>query len=1405
MWAHDYTHYDGFDLLALCPVSGSRAILLIDASTLVVIQRIQLPAGVGIVQRLVWEPKHVFEGAGGGMLACVTYSEGRSPVIVVFEPVLSSSYSEGKGVRRRWSRSTMITTALSSDDLVPPILSWSADGRLALAGLTKVQLWRIMDPTDRSVKDPPALEWEQSLTLQGVMSAAGGQPMPPRAFGQTIALALCARGRFLASSHSGSRQLILWPEEVHDGVASRAPVHLTHEHLVVQLAWSRGVRDTYDTLFTLDGMGVGRLWVAHAPRAGAARGSFGADCPMQLAALVEPDPAFTSSASASPLFTASFMSREYYGSRARELVHADGLGTAPDMPLTPRRSGREGEPGVPSGMGGTGSWLVGCTKDGALRIWRVRATPFPDGSTTPEPREAASLPLACLAPNGDDTRRSIAVSGTVYYQGGEGGRGHACEVQIVVLSEKGSVTGPRMSVVTSRLQKDELKGTYEFFNVRVACIPLPLGSGLSRIPRAAIVPHPYLPLVAQLDRECIKVETCASDVMSAAMGGSGEGLCIPLALPSAASAAASTVSLARAGWLTDWSGSEPHSPTLLLIYVDGTIRALELTEVPRRTLSHLPSLPSMDESSNWSTGWPPMQVPKARRKLQEVAPGIVRVESVTRGRSSSPPSDLDTDHEVGIGLRLDSGVGLGITLEFENKSVNIAGFTRHPGTGAMLPAEESGMLQVGDQLVSVDGISLERTTPVAAAEAIASARMCGKEYVQICVRRRGRHSLPRLGSKSMSRAGSSSSVRSEGMRGGSPPPVGRWFSGADRPMSSRIKIDASGSHTPATDAGRGVGLDWREISEVNSTMAMPNPSSLAVLPLSAHWAWKGCRQGALLIHFGVEKVVAHLVLLKKDHCTGNLTLDAQELAELPLLTPDSPKSLSSGVTPGSGGASCSGSSSVVGVSDDGWVRKWSVHLPSSCRRAELTSVKLCKLAMSADEAFPLWNSESLLIAAAEPALVAAWANGVLEIWMGQGSFEPCPVWRMSAKLHSKEVLSISSLEWIPMAGMEASSSTRWTHLLAAVVSDAEGIIIFAPDGAVVSSLPNPSMFLTCPSMGLVRFCRASHSPAHPLPPSPGQQDWHPASLLALWCAADGGWLEGQARVTNMLAWLAEQEELQTQSPRLCPGVVPLSVVAAVKSTASLRAEGAGAKLKILTAALESACSSEPSGWLAGLTVPDLRGLWAVAVYVEQNFSLPDDILRGREDGKSQWLFGFFSLSLNLFQSLRQHSSVDAQLATSSTLALLLAPPATQQAALGVLKGADWRLLRAARVSMWLRDAKGLSALAESVAAVEYRSTKDIMGICACLYAALGKFTTLRNLAKADKGAHNHGGPSSGERLVALMGHDMSSAEGRKVAEKNAYALLRKHRFYAATAVFLLADPPLLREALQVCLVWSNPV
>lgn len=78
---------------------------------------------------------------------------------------------------------------------------------------------------------------------------------------------------------------------------------------------------------------------------------------------------------------------------------------------------------------------------------------------------------------------------------------------------------------------------------------------------------------------------------------------------------------------------------------------------------------------------------------------------------------------------------------------------------------------------------------------------------------------------------------------------------------------------------------------------------------------------------------------------------------------------------------------------------------------------------------------------------------------------------------------------------------------------------------------------------------------------------------------------------------------------------------------------------------------------------------------------------------------------------------------------------------------------------------------------------------------VGKEETLLQLAKTDR-------EKSGKQLLSLLTlHDSyASDKARRTLHKNAFALMKLHRYRDAAAVFLLAQPPYLKEA---CCVLSR--
>jgi hypothetical protein len=120
---------------------------------------------------------------------------------------------------------------------------------------------------------------------------------------------------------------------------------------------------------------------------------------------------------------------------------------------------------------------------------------------------------------------------------------------------------------------------------------------------------------------------------------------------------------------------------------------------------------------------------------------------------------------------------------------------------------------------------------------------------------------------------------------------------------------------------------------------------------------------------------------------------------------------------------------------------------------------------------------------------------------------------------------------------------------------------------------------------------------------------------------------------------------------------------------------------------------------------------------------------------------------------------------------------------------DWSVAREVRLPFWLRSDDALRAISEEIGQSLYRESRDILK-SSLFFILAGKTRTLRNLAAADHTA-------SGSKFYKFLSDfDFSSSRGRSAAEKNAFSLLRKNRYDCAAAFFLLADPPLLKSAVE---------
>ena len=119
----------------------------------------------------------------------------------------------------------------------------------------------------------------------------------------------------------------------------------------------------------------------------------------------------------------------------------------------------------------------------------------------------------------------------------------------------------------------------------------------------------------------------------------------------------------------------------------------------------------------------------------------------------------------------------------------------------------------------------------------------------------------------------------------------------------------------------------------------------------------------------------------------------------------------------------------------------------------------------------------------------------------------------------------------------------------------------------------------------------------------------------------------------------------------------------------------------------------------------------------------------------------------------------------------------------------WKSARECRVALWRRSDSKLAELASKIGQNIFLETRDTME-AALFFIISGKLSTFRNYVRTDQSA-------TGKTLSQfLTKHDFASERGRRAAEKNAFSLLRKCKYQAAAAFFLLAEPPFLKSAVE---------
>ncbi|XP_065318639.1 uncharacterized protein LOC135926640 isoform X2 [Gordionus sp. m RMFG-2023] len=122
----------------------------------------------------------------------------------------------------------------------------------------------------------------------------------------------------------------------------------------------------------------------------------------------------------------------------------------------------------------------------------------------------------------------------------------------------------------------------------------------------------------------------------------------------------------------------------------------------------------------------------------------------------------------------------------------------------------------------------------------------------------------------------------------------------------------------------------------------------------------------------------------------------------------------------------------------------------------------------------------------------------------------------------------------------------------------------------------------------------------------------------------------------------------------------------------------------------------------------------------------------------------------------------------------------------------WEEFRKYGCGWWLSDRSTLVNLIENIAKHSFQINKDPLD--ACLYfILLGKKTVIQGLFKS----------SQNSKMYEFFRQDFTQLKWRRAADKNAFALLGKHKYHLAVAFFLLGHS--LNDAIQVCLKYLKDI
>jgi hypothetical protein len=841
---------------------------------------------------------------------------------------------------------------------------------------------------------------------------------------------------------------------------------------------------------------------------------------------------------------------------------------------------------------------------------------------------------------------------------------------------------------------------------------------------------------------------------------------------------------------------------LLALSSAGTLRILEVpppwTYQEPMTLRSLPATNDTDSNDE-------KHLSELRRPLE---------------RTLSKYDVLITPHpEYGLGLRLEA--------KSDGEPAIAGSFKRHPLTGESLPAEKTGMVTLGDEIVSADGVSL-----------------VGKPFDDIIATVRD------LGASSSGQP-MRLTFRRKMLNVSPPPPLhrkGSPISPSRRTVEEIIGIRSKSGADRAGTKGDPEMPPTREADyQVSFDLALDDDrrESAAVVASCAN-AFPALSTSDT----SLRSLQLHVVPLESESSSRSVSvfLSTKNRIDLVVIVQD--------LETGSFSfQSCSSwhhdSSKMIRAFDVLPAGELSTHIVMC---DDTRQVVLIKMSFGPDQeahyshhhAFQLQSISNLLLRASSVDLIAVAASDCsdgydsITVWSGSpspgssdeahfscssirndsemflnfeflhtGFLDSAPsivtLNKSNATLYSKQH---GSAQWL--ATLQVSYKSQWSS---------SSRFCYVDPRSFFSHLI-PSILLVYTSNDEKNFLRA---------------DWHPESFLSEMFASESGVHYSFPRIRRLLSWLANEgmdgsdghnegplvvatlpiTAESTTQPQLHAAEDGDSSVRKLREIVSLRcselqrfsSSGSTATCRVAKAALSTTCEVPQ---LQQMSIEDLLILRACCDIVldppnfqsldapGQHFICTAELLQkvdqDREGKENIGTSASVVVAPMVLVKTLSYASDDpvkehATIAASGCLAALLSNCQTSLIDYVRKRKMDWTLARELRLPFWIRSDASLLKISEEIGHNIYRDNRDVMD-SALFFVIAKKTRTLKNLAAADQS-------DNGRKLFRfLTSHDFSCERGRRAAEKNAFSLLRKCRYREAAAFFLLAEPPSLNLALE---------